>query len=131
MTPVSRSTLFGLLGLGLGLILIVGATAAFRGPQRPESTEELGTLARLQDIYDPVRAGEPLPDDFRQLLGRDAILPIYDPQFVPAGDSGWGDGTLVLGVAVGGEARAYPVAYLNRREMVLDVVGGTPLLVSW
>ena len=52
-------------------------------------------------------------------------------EFVPAGDSGWGDGTLVLGVEVDGESRAYPVAYLNRREMVIDEIGGTPLLVSW
>ena len=128
---MTKSTLFGLLGLGLGLLLLVGAAAAFRAPQRPTETEELGTLARPQDTYDPVRAGEPLPDGFRQLLGRDAIMPIYDPEFVPAADSGWGDGTLVLGVEVEGEARAYPVAYLNRREMVIDQVGGTPLLVSW
>jgi hypothetical protein len=120
-----------LLGLGLALFLLVGAVAAFRAPTRPEATEELGTLARLQDTYDPVRAGEPLPGGFRQLLARDAILPIYDPEFVSAADSGWGDGTLVLGVEVDGEARAYPVAYLNRREMVLDEIGGTPLLVSW
>ena len=128
---MTRSTLFGLLGLGLGLLLLVGAAAAFRAPQRPDATDELGPLARPQDTYDPVRAGEQLPDGFRQLLGRDAILPIYDPEFVPADDSGWNDGTLVLGVEVDGEAKAYPVAYLNRREMVIDELGGEPLLVSW
>ncbi len=128
---MTRSTLFGLLALGLGLFLLVGASAAFRPPQRPEATEELGPLARLQDTYDPVRAQEPLPAGFRQLLARDAIMPIYDPEFVSAAASGWGEATLVIGVEVDGEARAYPVAYLNRREMVLDEIGGTPLLVSW
>ena len=127
---MTRSTFLGLVGLGLGLFLLVAAVTAFRPPQRPEATEELGPLARLQDTYDPVRAGEPLPAGFRQLLARDAIMPIYDPEFVSAAESGWGDGTLVIGVEVDGEARAYPVAYLNRREMVVDEIGGTPLLVS-
>ncbi len=117
--------------MGLALFLLVGAAAVFRSPQRPDATEELGPLARFQDTYDPVRAGEPMPDGFRQLLFRDAITPIYDPEFGAAADSGWGEGTLVIGVDIDGEARAYPVAYLNRREMVIDEIGGTPLLVSW
>ena len=82
-------------------------------------------------VFDPVRAGDELPSGFRQLLPRDAIQPIYAPQFVRATDSPWGDETLVIGVELGGEAKAYPVSYLNRREMVVDRFGDIPILVTW
>ena len=114
---------------GLVMVLAVGMFVAAGdggdGGLRPASRAEPG------DAYDPVRAGEPVPDGFRQLLSRDSIRPIYDPQFVVAGEAPWTDTTLVIGVEVGGDARAYTVAHLGRREMVNDVVGGDPLLVSW
>jgi hypothetical protein len=77
-------------------------------------------------------ATEELPDyKWNQLLSRDSILPIYDPEFVPAEKSGYDDQELVMGVEIGGEAKAYPVGPLNSREMVNDEVGGTPILVTW
>ena len=36
-----------------------------------------------------------------------------------------------MGLAINGEAKAYPVEVLNFREMVNDVVGGVPVLVTW
>lgn len=41
------------------------------------------------------------------------------------------DEELVLGVALGGHARAYPVAVLAFREMVNDELAGIPTLVTW
>ncbi len=82
-------------------------------------------------VFDPVRAGDELPPGFRQLLPRDAIQPIYVPQFVRATEASWDDETLVIGVELGGEAKAYPVSYLNRREMVVDRFGDIPILVTW
>ena len=90
-----------------------------------------GAPADLEDIYDPVRAGEPLPAGFRQLTRRDAIAPIYDPVYVESSSVEWPDDTLVVGVALDGEARAYPVGILNRREMVIDRIAGIPVLVTW
>jgi hypothetical protein len=66
-----------------------------------------------------------------QLLSRDAILPIYDPEFLPADQAGYADEELVMGVAIEGEAKAYPISLLNGREMVNDELGGTPILVTW
>ena len=43
----------------------------------------------------------------------------------------WSDDTLVIGVADGVEAKAYSVTFLNRREMVIDEINGSPILVSW
>ena len=36
-----------------------------------------------------------------------------------------------MGVEINGESKAYPVGPLNYREMVNDVVGGVPVLVTW
>lgn len=81
----------------------------------------------------PTTASSPkdLPDGWYQVLRRDGILPVYNPAFVSGDDANWPRDTLVIGVEVNGDARAYPVSFLNRREMVNDVVGGEPLLVSW
>lgn len=83
------------------------------------------------DVYDPVRAGEPIPDGFRQLLRRDDIRPIYQPTFVSGDEIDWEPETLVVGVALGGEAKAYPVNFMNIHEMINDRIAGTPILVSW
>ena len=69
--------------------------------------------------------------DFRQLLRRDAIRPIYEPTFVSAEESGFSDEELVLAVEINGDSRAYPIGPLNSREMVIDEVGGVPILVTW
>ena len=83
------------------------------------------------DLYDPTEAGETLPSGYRRSLPRDAIAPVYEPRFVAARDSGWDDDTLVVGVALDGAAKAYPVSYLNQREMVIDSIAGIPILVTW
>ena len=90
-----------------------------------------GVRASPGDVYNPVTAGEPLPDGFRQLLPRDAILPVYEPEFVSAGLVRWPGGTQVIGVVSGEEAKAYPVSFLNRREMIVDAIDGIPILVTW
>ena len=101
-------------------------------PPRPEATAGLGVLADPGLTYDPVRAGETLPSGFRQVLPRDAILPIYDPAFrTDVGNDAWSDDMLVIGIAFDGDAKAYPVSFLNRREMVVDSIAGIPVLVTW
>jgi hypothetical protein len=37
----------------------------------------------------------------------------------------------VIGLVVGGEARAYPISILNWHELVNDSLGGEPVLVTW
>ncbi len=68
---------------------------------------------------------------FRQLIPRDAIEPVYKPQFLAGKSAALGPQDLVIGVAINGESKAYPVGPLNFREMVNDVVGGVPILVTW
>ncbi len=115
-----------------GLVAVTRTAITSPTPPRPDSTAGLGVLADPSQTYDPVKAGEELPPDFRQLLRRDAILPIYDPKFYPDADNeAWDDDTLVIGLAIDGEAKAYPVSFLNRREMVVDSIAGIPVLVTW
>lgn len=107
--------------------VILAGLFAGRSPEPPPA--EAG-FAPPTD-YDPVAAGEPPPRGFRQVLPRDAIRPVYVPEFVPASEAAWDDAALVIGVEVEGEAKAYPVQHLNRREMVIDRLGGIPILVTW
>jgi hypothetical protein len=65
------------------------------------------------------------------MLRRDAIRPIYAPEFVAAADATLGDDQLVLGVTLDGEAKAYPINVLNSREMVNDELAGMPILATW
>jgi hypothetical protein len=67
----------------------------------------------------------------RQVLSKDDILPIYNPRFLPAAQVRLREDELVLGVAIGDQAKAYPITILNGREMVNDGLGGVPILVTW
>jgi hypothetical protein len=114
----------------VGVVALVAVTLCAYSP--PSSTPGVaGVQVSPGDVYNPVTAGEILPDGFRQLLPRDAIRPVYDPQFVSAGGVAWPGGTQVIGVSSGDEAKAYPVSFLNRREMVVDSINGIPILVTW
>jgi hypothetical protein len=68
---------------------------------------------------------------FPSLIPFDGIRPIYDPQFVSAQDAPYQDDELVMGVAWGGEAKAYAITVLRHREMVNDELAGIPTLVTW
>lgn len=66
------------------------------------------------------------------VLPKDAIPAIFEPRFVEAAAAqGLRDGEMVLGLALGGEARAYPTALLSSHEIVNDTAGGRPVAVTW
>lgn len=41
------------------------------------------------------------------------------------------DNDWVIGVAIKGEAKAYPIAVMGRHELANDTIGGHPAAVSW
>ena len=117
---------------GLFALLLVAAAAFWVARTPPGQSQIVGGPTEVPgDIYDPVRAGEPTPAGFRQLLPRDAIHPVYNPMFRGAGSTEWPAETLVIGVELNGEAKAYPLSFLSFREMVIDWIGGSPVLVTW
>ena len=68
------------------------------------------------------------------LVPKDAVPAIRDPSplLVPADMvRGVRDSDQVLAVVIGGESRAYPVAFLSWHEIVNDTVGGMPLAATW
>ena len=92
----------------------------------------------LPVLADPVRNGFDLSRSAiptAEILGggppRDGIPALDQPKVVPASESPWKDAEIVLGLVVGGEARAYPVAILDWHELVNDTLGGRPVLVSY
>jgi len=63
---------------------------------------------------------------------RDKIPAIREPVVVKAAEASWlPEGDRVLGVVVGGEARAYPLLALELHEMVNDTLGGTPIAPNY
>ena len=72
-------------------------------PSSTEGDKSLETsLERILDSdVDLGRLGGVLP--------RDAIMPIYDPQFTPGKLASLEPGELVIGVEINGESKAYPV----------------------
>lgn len=113
--------------------MLLGAVAAVGGVPWGDdgSLETGGVRADPADVDDPVALGAELPEGFFQVLPRDFIEPVYEPEFVDAGSSRWPDDADVVGVAIGTEAKAYPVSLLNSREMVVDVIDEVPIVVTW
>jgi hypothetical protein len=113
--------------LGIALLLAGCGTRT----TAPPTTQAFPT-SEFPVAETPERKATEMPEyTWSQLLSRDAIRPIYEPEFVPADQAGYADDELVMGVAIDGEAKAYPVGLLNSREMVNDELGGTPVLVTW
>ena len=96
----------------------------------PNSGQFIGSYEEVIELPGPVAAGFS-DSDFDQLLRPDDIPPVYSPMFVPASEADLPDDELVIGLAIGDDTRTYPAGILFAREMVNDVVGGVPVLVSW
>ena len=67
--------------------------------------------------------------------GRNGVPPIYQPQFISVIEAAtlpWmtGDHPVAV-VEVKGDARAYPLGILTFHEVVNDVIGGVPVLVTY
>lgn len=63
---------------------------------------------------------------------RDGIPALTDPAFLPAAQADFlAPDDRVLGLSVGGETRAYPIAILDWHELVNDRIGGRDVLVTW
>jgi hypothetical protein len=102
--------------MGLTGILIV-AMAGATGAQRPEP-KVVATIAG-EDVY--------------ELLPVGGIPAIDDPVFVsgPEADAQMRPDEPVLGVVLGGEARAYSLWQLDAHEIVNDELAGTAIAATW
>ena len=62
---------------------------------------------------------------------RDGFPVLHNPKLIPASESKLADDEPVIGVAIGDEAKAYPVAKMGFHELANDTCGGRPIAVSW
>ncbi len=73
--------------------------------------------------------------DFVEILSggppKDGIPAIDDPSFAPVSQSGIAGVEPVISVAIGGDARAYPLQILMWHEIANDTVGGVPITVTF
>ena len=88
-------------------------------------------LPPVLKMLNPTGPKEFDPRAFRQLLDRDRIAPIYEPDLVTPEEARLDPEDMVTGVSIGEESRAYPIRTLRFREMVDDELGGVPILVTW
>ncbi|HEX8681575.1 MAG TPA: DUF3179 domain-containing (seleno)protein [Ardenticatenaceae bacterium] len=67
------------------------------------------------------------------ILPPEAIEALDHPTRVPAAEarSHIGPFEMVMGLYIGGEARAYPIGLLSRYEVANDTVGGEPVMVTF
>lgn len=74
------------------------------------------------------------PGRFQYGLGKNAILPLIDPQFVSPGNPNYpasGETFLVIGTEIDGDTRAYRKRVVARHEVVVEMFGDTPVAVSY
>jgi hypothetical protein len=63
---------------------------------------------------------------------KDGIPALANPKLIAAGDARYlTEEELVFGVAIAGDARAYPHRILDWHEMANDVVGGVPIALTY
>lgn len=81
--------------VAVGIFLFV-LLNALQGPRVEEDTPV--NVPDPAEVLNPVEEGVSLPADYRSVLGRDAIAPIYEPRFLSAESVEYPDDALVLGV---------------------------------
>ena len=140
MAPTDRRTLLATLGTGAAAIAgCLGGRASpgsfgedgatdseseGSGPRPPTVDRSLPAAYDVEELVEASRSGGPEPD---------GIPAIENPRFAAASDppDGLAAGDPVFGVAIDGEAKAYPQSVLVWHEIVNDTVGGRPVSVTY
>jgi uncharacterized protein DUF3179 len=98
--------------------------------------------AAQQPTYLPSGSGKPFDVTrhsvpLNEIIGggppKDGIPALDAPKFVPPPKAKdfLSDSDRVLGVAIAGTAKAYPIRILNWHEIVNDEINGHPITVTW
>jgi hypothetical protein len=81
-------------------------------------------------------AGDDLEEEYDRLAkrgaARDRFPVLHNPKLVPAAKAkGLRADQPVIGVAIGKEAKAYPISVMGVHELANDTCGGEAITVSW
>ncbi|GBC69660.1 hypothetical protein HRbin01_01362 [archaeon HR01] len=121
-----------------GLILYMNSGER-QGSPRPTTSKAESDMPSRPDVKTTTRGDGAI---IRYLVPPEEILPggppkdgipsIDEPVFIPAGEAGYlGPGDLVVGIEYGGVVKAYPHKVMVWHEIVNDVVGGTPVAITY
>ena len=93
----------------------------------------LGCLAGVAQAQSPVPSEDEFKRDSRRAAPRDAFPVLDSPRMVgvPRANRSLKDSEPVIGIDLGGEQKAYPVAVMGRHELANDTCGKFPIAVSW
>jgi hypothetical protein len=109
--------------LGYLLALLIGMTPAIADPAAWRQEWPRTDFFRHSVAYGEIVSGGP---------PKDGIPSIDNPSFTPVSDvRGLARHAPVISVAIGGDARAYPLRIMIWHEIVNDTVGGVPIAVTW
>jgi hypothetical protein len=130
LTELTQRAVGTIAGMALQLTMLAVAVAflVFFGQRFGLFGDEISLAVTSTANLTP---GEARNVELFTLLPKDAIRSIDDPNFVTAADVTLAASTPIIGVAVGSDARAYPLAVLASHEIVNDIVGGRPLAVTY
>jgi len=114
-----------------------GKVSAEEFAKRREAMRKVrgGGSGRGRGASKPPEEGDDKEADFlahsRRAAPRDAFAVLDRPKMSKAAAAKLSNAEPVIGVLVGGEARAYTVAVMGRHELANDVCGKVPIAVSW
>ena len=109
--------------LGYLSALLIGMTPAIADPAAWRQEWPHTDFSRRSVAYDEIMSGGP---------PKDGIPAIDNPSFAPISEiRGVAAHAPVISVAIGGEAKAYPLRIMIWHEIVNDRVGGVPIAVTW
>ncbi|MCH8012929.1 MAG: DUF3179 domain-containing protein [Candidatus Marinimicrobia bacterium] len=98
----------------------------------------MGTISHAQESwFDRLKKKFTSPSEQvgRQVVPKDAFPVFNNPKFVDietAEKKGYvHDRDAIIGIAINGEAKAYPVSTMGIHELGNDILAGVPLAVSW
>ena len=121
----------------------MGDSASLSPSPQPSPSRERGTTAsplpsnesgNTSDESAPATVSDEERDlKIVTLLPFDAIPAILEPEFVSAeeADAELDPQSLVMGLSIDGDHRAYSIPTLSSHEIVNDTVGGKPVAVTW
>ncbi len=143
---IPAATLLGLVavacGTGAPAELTSGALPDSDNTQQAAGRSDGSALAAIDpdgeddfsapfDLLNPTGQKTVDPGQYRKLIARDVIVPVYEPNYVGPEEANLVDRELVMGVEVNGEAKAFPIGLIRNREIVNDTIGGVPLVITW
>ena len=108
--------------LPLALALALLAVPAGANPRIWQNEGWTTDFSQMAVSPDSIQSGGP---------PKDGIPSIDAPRFVPIDEASLNDRDPVIGLAINGDARAYPLSILTWHEIVNDTVGERPVIVTY